>query len=189
MARMSIGMSARTLGNLLGISHTEVLRIERATTPHVSINMLARMAAVLGHDISLAIHPAAAPVRDKGHLALLARFAGRLAPSISWRTEVPIPLPGDPRSADGLAAGNSVEAVVEAETRLDDVQAVVRRLRAKQRDLGTTRAVLLLADTRHNRDVVREIPALRDEFPIAPRTCLLALARDEDPGGDCLLLM
>lgn len=189
VARMSIGMSARTLGALVGMLHTEILRIERATAPHVSIDALARIAAVLGQDLSLAIHPAAAPVRDKGHLALLARFAARLAASISWRTEVPIPLPGDPRSADGVAAGANVDAIVEAETRLDDVQAVVRRLRAKQRDLGTKRAILLFADTRHNRDVLRDVPVLRDEFPIRPRACLLALGRDEDPGGDCLLLM
>jgi hypothetical protein len=102
---------------------------------------------------------------------------------------VAIPLPGDPRSADGVANGANVDAVVEAETRLDDVQAVVRRLRAKQRDLGTTRAILLVADTRHNRDVIREVQALRDEFPIPPRACLLALGRDDDPGGDCLLMM
>jgi transcriptional regulator with XRE-family HTH domain len=189
VARMSIGMSARTLGALVGISHTEVLRIERGLAPHVSVDTVARIAAVLGHDLSLAIHPLGSAVRDIGHLALLKLFAARLAASITWRTEVPIPLPGDPRSADGVAAGMNVDAVVEAETRLDDVQAVVRRLRAKQRDLGTTRAILLVADTRHNRDVIREVQALREEFPVPPRACLLALGRDDDPGGDCLLMM
>lgn len=189
VARMSTGMSARTLAALVGLSHTEVLRIERAMAPHVSIDTLARMASVLGHDLSLAIHPLGAPVRDKAHIASLKRFAARLGPSVTWRTEVPIPLPGDPRSADGVAAGTNVDAVVEAETRLDDVQAVVRGLRAKQRDLGTRRAILLVADTRHNRAVVREVTALRDEFPVSARACLLALRRDEDPGGDCLLLM
>lgn len=147
------------------------------------------MASVLGGELNLSVHPLGPPVRDKGHVALLARFAARLAPSIRLRTEVPMPLSGDPRSADGVAVGRNVDAIVEAETRLDDVQAVTRRLRAKQRDLGTTRAILLVADSRHNRAVVRDVATLRDEFPIPPRACLLALRRDVDPGGDCLLLM
>ncbi|HEY7600782.1 MAG TPA: helix-turn-helix transcriptional regulator, partial [Candidatus Limnocylindrales bacterium] len=189
LLRVAAGASTRRVGGMLGISHTQVRRIEAGLAPRVDIDLLARMASILGGELSLSVHPHGPPVRDKGHIALLARFAARLAATISWRTEVPIPLPGDPRSADGVAGGTNVDAVVEAETRLDDVQAVVRRLRAKQRDLGTRRAILLLADSRHNRAIVREIPALRDEFPVVPRACLLALRRDEDPGGDCLLLM
>ena len=187
--RVAAGASTRRVGQMVGISHTQVRRIEAGSAPRVDIDLLARMASVLGGELNLSVHPLGPPVRDKGHVALLARFAARLAPSISWRTEVPIPLPGDPRSADGVAGGTNVDAVVEAETRLDDVQAAIRKLRAKQRDLGTRRAILLLADSRHNRDAVRDISTLRDEFPIAPRACLLALGRDEDPGGDCLLLM
>ena len=168
MLRIAAGASTRRVGGMVGISHTQVRRIEAGVAPRVDIDLLARMASILGGELNLSVHPLGPPVRDKGHIALLSRFAKRLAPSIAWRTEVPIPLPGDPRSADGVAAGANVDAVVEAETRLDDVQAVVRRLRAKQRDLGTERAILLLADSRHNRDAVRDIPALRDEFPILP---------------------
>ena len=189
MLRVAAGASTRRVGAMVGISHTQVRRIEAGLAPRVDIDLLARIASILGGELNLSVHPLGPPVRDKAHIALLGRFAARLAPSITWRTEVPIPLPGDPRSADGVANSPNVDAVVEAETRLDDVQAVVRRLRAKQRDLGTRRAILLLADTRHNREVVREIPALSDEFPIPPRACLLALGRDEDPGGDCLLVM
>lgn len=42
VARMSIGMSARTLGRSVGISHSEVLRIERALAPHARIETLAQ---------------------------------------------------------------------------------------------------------------------------------------------------
>ena len=64
-----------------------------------------------------------------------------------------------------MARGPGFGAIVEAETRLDDVQAAERRLRAKQRDLGATRAILLVADTRHNRTVVAQVPQLRDAVP------------------------
>ena len=61
--------------------------------------------------------------------------------------------------------------------------------RAKQRDLGAKRAILLVADTRHNREVIRQVPDLRREFPISTRACLAALGRGEDPGGDCLVIL
>ncbi len=102
---------------------------------------------------------------------------------------MPIPIPGDLRSADGFAIGPGFDAVVEAETRLGDIQAVERRLHAKQRDLGATRAILLVADTRHNREVVKQVPGLRALFPISARACLAALAMGRDPGGDCLLML
>jgi hypothetical protein len=135
------------------------------------------------------VHPVGAPIRDKAHVALLGRFAARLAGSISWRTEVPMPIPGDLRSADGLAAGLGFWAIVEAETRLDDIQATERRLRAKQRDLVVNRAILLVADTWHNRAVLKLVPELRAQFPISARSCLAALARGHDPGGDCLVVL
>jgi hypothetical protein len=147
------------------------------------------MAAAVGHELSIRIFPATTAVRDAAHLALLARFAARLSKLIRWRTEVPVPLPGDLRSADGIADGPGFDAIVEAETRLHDVQAVERRLRAKQRDLGAKRAILLVADTRHNRAVIADVPDLAQRFPIGTRAAMLALGRGEDPGGDCLVIL
>jgi hypothetical protein len=100
-----------------------------------------------------------------------------------------MPIPGDLRSADGTVVGTDFEAIVEAETRLSDVQAVERRTRAKQRDLGSRRAILLVADTRHNRTVIRELDAMRDRFPVSTRGCLAALGESRDPGGDCLVVL
>jgi hypothetical protein len=174
---------------MVGISHTQLRRIESGTASHVDLDLLARIASVLGHELSIGVHPIGMPVRDKAHISLLRRFAARLPKSIRWRTEVPIPIPGDRRSADGVAAKHAFDAVVEAETRIHDVQAVVRGLRAKQRDLGAKRAILLLADTRHNRAVVNSVPELQDEFPISTRACMAGLARGEDPAGDCLVVL
>jgi hypothetical protein len=144
---------------------------------------------VVGCELSMGIHPIGPPVRDKGQIALLGRFAARLHPSIRWRTEVAVPIPGDLHSADGVADTRAFDAIVEAETRLDDVQAAGRRLRSKQRDLGAKRAILLVADTRHNRTVIDQVPDLRHQFPIGTRACLAALGRGADPGGDCLVVL
>ena len=189
IARLAHGISTRDLGSLAGISHTQVIRIERGLAPHTDLGVLSRLASVLGLELSLGTHPITAPVRDKAHLALLKRFELRLHRSIRWRTEVPIPIPGDLRSADAVADTATFDATIEAETRLNDVQATERRLRAKQRDLGTTRAILLVADTRHNRAVIKQVPDLSAQFPVGTRACLAALGRGQDPGGDCLVIL
>ena len=198
-ARTAAGLSSRAVGALVGLSHVQVIRIERGLAPHVGIETLARIASVLGHELSLRIHPIGPPVRDKAHVALLQRFAARLGADVTWQTEVPIPLPGDLRSADGVVAigatardtapARNLEAIVEAETRLHDVQATERRLRAKQRDLGTPRAILLVADTRHNRRVIAAIPEIQRQFPVGTRTCLAALKAGRDPDADCLVIL
>jgi transcriptional regulator with XRE-family HTH domain len=188
-ARTAVGIGSRDVGRHAGISHTQVIRIERGLAPHVDIGVLARLASVLGYELGVGIHPVTAPVRDKAHISLLRRFAARLHRSIRWRTEVPIPIPGDRRSADGVAVAGGFDAVVDAETRIHDVQAIVRGIRAKQRDLDAKRAILLVADTRHNRAVINSVPELRDEFTVSTRACLAALARGEDPGGDCLVIL
>lgn len=189
IARVSAGLSSRTVGTSVGISHTQVLRIERALAPHVDVNVIARLAAVVGCDLSIAIHPAATPIRDAAHVALLERLHARLVRTLVWTTEVPIPIPGDRRSADATIRGMGVDAIVEAETRLDDVQAVIRRINAKQRDLGLPRAILLLSDTRHHRAVLRATPSLIERFPVDTRHALTALRRGDDPGGDCLVIL
>jgi transcriptional regulator with XRE-family HTH domain len=187
--RVAAGLSTRQLAALLGISHTQVRRIENGLAPHVDLELLSRIASTLGAELSLNVHPIGPPVRDKAHVALLQRFAARLGPGITWRTEVPIPVPGDLRSADGVATGADFDAVVEAETRLGDVQATERRLRSKQRDLGTSRAILLVADTRHDRGVIAALPQLRRQFPVGTRAALAALGTGRDPGADCLVIL
>lgn len=186
---MGAALGSRRVGALVGISHTQVLRIERGLAPHVDLDVLARMAAVTGHELSLAIHPVGSPVRDAGHLALLGRLRSRIAPGLRWYAEVPMPIPGDQRSADAMMVGRGWDALVEAETRLDDVQALLRRIAAKQRDLGLDRAILLVAKSRHNREVIRTAPMLAAAFQIDTRACLRALERGVDPGGDCLVVL
>ena len=100
-----------------------------------------------------------------------------------------MPTPGDPRSADATVRGPRVDVMVEAETRIGDVQALDRRIAAKQRDLGARRVVLLLADTRHHRRLLRDLPWFRQRFPLDTRLILAALARGEDPAADGLVIL
>jgi len=189
LLRVSTGTSTRQLATTIGISHTQVRRIEAGLAPHIDLDLLSRMASALGAELSLGVHPIGPPVRDRAHLELLARFAAHLGPSVTWQTEVPIPIRGDLRSADGVARGTDFDAIVEAETRLHDVQATERRLGAKQRDLGTARAILLVADTRHDRAVISAVPNLKRQFPVGTRACLAALGKGRDPGADCLVIL
>jgi hypothetical protein len=100
-----------------------------------------------------------------------------------------MPIVGDRRSADAVIEGADLTAIVEAETRLGDVQALERGISAKQRDLQVARVILLAADTRHNRHVIASVPELTRRFPVGTRACLAALTRGRDPGGDCLLVL
>ena len=147
------------------------------------------MAASVGLQLAANLCLDGDPVRDRAHLALLGRFRARLRTSLRWRTEVPMPTSGDRRSGDAVIAGVDWDALVEAETAVVDLQLVQRKAAAKHRDLSTKRLILLVADTRRNREVIRLHPELRDRLPIGTRECLAKLARGLDPGGDCLVIL
>jgi transcriptional regulator with XRE-family HTH domain len=188
-ARRAAAISQRELGRQIRVSHTKIGRAERGESGQLTVELAAKMAAALGLQLSVGLHPDGNPVRDGAHLALLGRFRARLASMISWRTEVPIPIEGDRRSADAVIAGPGWEAMVEAETRLDDIQALERKINAKQRDLDISRVILLVADTRHNRSVIATNPALRARFPLSTRACFAALAHCRGPSRDALVIL
>ena len=98
---------------------------------------------MLGLELAVALHPVGDPVRDKGHQALLNRFRGQLSTGITVRAEVPLPSPGDPRAWDLVLRLEEVLIGVEAETRVRDLQALVRRIHQRQRDGGVDEIVLV----------------------------------------------
>lgn len=100
-----------------------------------------------------------------------------------------MPITGDLRSGDGMIEGVFGGFLTEAETRLTDLQAVERKALLKKRDLGATRLILLVADTPNNRRVLDLHPELRERFLVGTCACMAALARGEDPGGDCLVVL
>jgi hypothetical protein len=155
----------------------------------MTIHLVARVGPVLGLELAASLHPDGDPVRDRAHLALLERLRSRLPPGAGWRTEVPVPVAGDLRSGDALVAVHDGDVLVEAETYLGDIQAVERKIAAKTRDLGADRAALLVADTRHNRAVIRDHPELARRFPVGTRAFVAALCAGRLPAGDALVIL
>jgi len=188
-ARLAAGLSQRAVGQVVGLSHSAVGRLERGELQRVTVDRIAMMATVLGLDLRIGLYPSGSPVRDAAHLALIDRLRQRVGTGLRWRAEVPVPLPGDLRSADVVIDSPNVDEMVEAETRLDDLQALERRVRLKQRDLGVLRVILLIADTRHNRSVLGAHPELVARFPVTTRACLAALRDGRDPGGDAIVVL
>ena len=187
--RAVAGLSIREVARSAGIGPHRLERAERGDVNTLTIDLAARIAPVLGLQLAVSLYPHGDPVRDRAHLALLGRFRGRLHPTLRWRTEVPMPIAGDPRAGDGAIAGAFGTILVEAETRVIDIQSVERKARLKQRDLGANRLILLVGDTPHNRRVLTLHPELRERLPMPTRCCLSALSRGQDPGGDCLVVL
>jgi transcriptional regulator with XRE-family HTH domain len=188
-ARLAGGLSVREVARRIGVSSDRVARAERGEPGALTIDLAARIAPVVGMQLGLSIYPNGDPVRDRAHVALLHRFRRRLHLNLTWRTEVPMPIAGDLRAGDALIGGAFGTILVEAETRLVDVQAVERRSALKQRDLGAERLVLLIADTPNNRRVLELHPELRERFPVTTRKCLAALARGDDPREDAMVVL
>lgn len=186
---MAGGLSVREVSRAVGVSPHRIERALRGEPGALTIDLAARISPVVGLQLAASLHPNGDPVRDKAQLGLVERFRARLHQSLSWRTEVPMPIVGDLRAADGKIDGGFGTILVEAETRLTDLQAVERKSLLKKRDLGADRLILLVADTPNNRKVLDLHPELRERFPIGTRKCLVALARGADPGGDCLVVL
>jgi hypothetical protein len=140
---------------------------------------------------------------------LLERLRAVISPTLSWRTEVPLPNPGDQRAWDAMIVGHArsggptsdgpgTDAVgirsfrvgIEAETRPRDAQALQRRLALKRREGGVDHVIVLLAATRGNRAFLREAwPALAADFPVSARDVIKALAAAGDPAGSAIVVM
>ena len=187
-SRIRAGLSQREVGRLVGLSHSHISRIESGLVRTARYDTLVRIGAVLGLDIPLRAYPNGDPVRDAAQLALIGRFRAVLPASVRWRAEVALGIPGDLRAWDGVISGPGWSMPVEAETRIRDVQALLRKLALKQRDAGADQILLLLADTRHNRSVLRLYADEFAAFPADRRAARAALASGRSPGTSCLLL-
>jgi hypothetical protein len=153
------------------------------------MRLLFRVAVVVGLSVSLRVYPGGDPMRDAAHARLLERFRSRLHPSLQWRTEVPLPNRNDLRAWDALVAGEGWRDGIEAETGVEDAQALERRVLLKQRDGGLDHVILVVSDTRRNRDALSAAPAAFAAFPLRTRHVLTALGAGRDPGGSGIVLL
>lgn len=189
VARMTSGRSQASVATRLGASQSWVSLAERGRLP-LAVPDLARHAAAVGLTTWIRLFPDGRLLLDAPQLALLARFRPRLHANWTWDVEVTMPDARDLRAADCRITIPGCSIVVEAITRLVDVQAQVRAAQRKRRDLAATRLILLLAATRANRRATHEAGApLLEAFPMSPRVALQALAEGRDPGGDVILIL
>jgi len=189
-ARIDRGLDQSTVARAAGLSRSEVSRIERGLIDGLTIDTVARLLAVVGLELSARAYPAGQPMRDIAHAALLARFRARLHGSLGWRPEAPIGGAGDLRAWDAVVTGRGWRIGVEAETRPRDVQGLLRRIALKQRDDRIDVAVLLLTESRHNRDLVRSyLEDLRSVFPTDGRRALELLAAGVCPDASAVVLL
>lgn len=184
------GLSYAAVGRDIGLSDVQVSRVARGLAPSLTIVQASELLASVGQELSVRSFPTGQPLRDRGHLALLERLRARLHRTLGWRMEVPVMGSPDLRAWDAMILGTSWRRPVEAETRLGDVQALGRRLALKQRDGGEDVLVLLIADTRHNRIVLRSIGSLMvEQFPLPGRRALELLAAGVDPSQSSMILV
>jgi len=189
-ARVAAGLSQGRVASAIGISPSEVGRIERGEARWVSIDTIARHGAAVGLDVRARAYPGGTPLRDGAHVALLGAFRDLLNRSLTFRTEVPLATPGDLRAWDGIVGGAGDPIGVEAEMRIRDWQRLERRLALKQRDGGVTRIVLLVADTRTNRVALAAAgAALGVSFPVSAQAAIAAIKEGRDPGGSSMILL
>jgi len=193
MARVAAGLSLRDVAAASGGSHQQLARFERGDLDRVSIAELGAWCAVVGLDLSLRAYPAGDPIRDRAQLALLERFRARLHPSLRWRTEVPLAIERDLRAWDAEVSGAAPDrwrVRVEAETNVADGQALERRLQLKIRDDPVGHVILLVSETRANRQAMRLLQdGLRETLPLHTRATLAALGEGRDPGGSGIVIL
>ncbi len=187
-ARRGAGLSLDSVGRTCRLSGSQVSRIEKGTVRQPSLEELICIADVVGLDLVIRTFPRGDPIRDAGQARLLERFRHRLHRALSFRSEVPLPIAGDLRAWDALVGGQGWQVPVEAETVIDDGQALQRKLALKLRDGGFDHLILLVADTPRNRAAL-EATSLRDSYPLPGRSVLQALREGRDPGASGVVIL
>jgi hypothetical protein len=187
-AQRSTGLSDAEIGRACGLSRFVVGRTLSGARSATNVE-LAIIGAALGQDVRLKAYLAGDAIRDAGQQRLIGRLRRHLHPSIGITTEVGLPLPGDLRAWDAMLRTTTWRRPVEAETAIDDVQAVDRRVQLKVRDGAVDGVILLVADTRRNRRALAAAPSAFTGFDRNARRVLRELRRGRDPGGTSIVLI
>jgi transcriptional regulator with XRE-family HTH domain len=194
IARDSAALSHAELASALGWSQSAVRRHLKNELDDPGVVALCEIASVLGYEVSLGLHPIGDALRDKGQLEVGKRFDAIL--SDKWRAtdETLLPGAGEQRAWDKLlrlvGASPRYLVGVDIETRVHDIQALVRRTRGRQRDGMVDAILIVLADTAHNRRVVAELrQALGPDYAVSARKILGALRSGERLVGGGVVLV
>jgi transcriptional regulator with XRE-family HTH domain len=190
MAREGAGVSLRDAAVAVGLGYRTFARIERAELRAVTVEQLCLACAAVGLEFNGRPYPWGDPIRDAAHVRLLGRLRACLPEGSPWRLELPVAIPGDMRAVDAVTRLRGTLIGIEAETRIRDVQALVRRALLKKRDAGLDVLVLLVADTRANRRVLElHREDLRADFPLDAREILRVLRHGEPPSAGGIVVL
>jgi transcriptional regulator with XRE-family HTH domain len=192
--RVGAGVSQEQLASDLGISQGAYSRIETGRLGDVGVIAISQIASVLGYEVSVGLHPIGDPVRDKGQLACGRRFGALL--SDRWRVtdETLLPGAGEQRAWDKLLrltdAAPRYQVGADIESRVWDIQAIVRRTRARERDGQVDHILIVLADSAHNRRIADELRrALGADYATGSRRIMAALRKGERLSGSGVVLV
>jgi transcriptional regulator with XRE-family HTH domain len=189
-ARHKAGLPQRRVARALGVSRSLVAawEVRRVVPTHTQ---LSQWGAAVGLDVSLRTFLGGPPLRDAGQLRILSRLHVALGATWTWRTEVPISRnPADRRAMDAVLSRDDRRVGVEAVSRLTDAEGQIRPILLKQQAAGIECVVLVLADSRHNRQALAASgPTVQAAFPCPPRVALAALRRGELPPANAAILI
>lgn len=187
-ARIGTGTRQADVARGARMSRAKEARYESGRDESATIVDMAVLLATAGVGLKVGTYPLGDPPRDEAHAARLAAFLEYVAPPLSWRTEVPLPNQGDYRAWDARLDGSGKRTGVEMETKLGDMQALGRRIALKRRDGGVDHLLLVIADTRHNRSVLRDHATLLPDLPRLTRSYVVSEVRAGRHPGDGVVL-
>jgi transcriptional regulator with XRE-family HTH domain len=191
LARRTLGLSQAECARRAGMSASQLARIERGGLDAPTLEQLCRAARAAGLSPWFKLYPDDGVVVDRGQLAVAARFEAMLKAPLRMAREVPLPIPGDLRAWDGRVTDGRDHASVEVVARIEDCQALARRIALKARDDPDPGPILLVLNrTRHNREVLRlHRESLRGQFPLDGGAIARPLRRGEVPRASGIILV
>ena len=190
-ARLAAGLGQADIGQALGLSASQVGRVERGEQHRLPVEDIAAYAAAVGLRLSFGLYPTGGRLRDARQVQMIDTYRRLIEPG-RWhlRIESPVGPPGDLRAFDLLASHGRLFVAHEFISRMRDAQAQIRPLMLKQRDARVDRLVLVVGATHGNRRAVAEAgTALRESFPLGTRAVLAALRAGRDPGNNGLVFI
>ncbi len=155
------------------------------------LSTLITIATIDGLKLVVKLYPDGDVIRDAPQTDLLRRLRTRLGDDWRWRYEVLVAT-GDQRAWDASATHSAthVTIVVEAETKIRDAQALLRRIALKREAAGSVRVLLVVSDTHVNRAALAAARELFSaEFPCPMRDALRALAEGRVPASDAIIVL
>lgn len=179
-ARLALGLSQQVVAKAVAIPRSTYSLVERAKLARLSVRISAQLAAVLGLDLYVAVYPGPPAIRDEASARLLGKLLAHVAPPLRHKMEVPLPGTADrpeQRSWDSMLFTARERTGIELDMRLHDFQAQLRRHNLKRKDDRVDHFLWVIADTRHNRWVLRAHGDLLADLPRLRTANVLELLR------------